>query len=118
MDIALVVEQLVPGAEYFGSVTEGTKAAWDAVVWKDTRSKPNWGNIQSTWNSLNKSVKTPDISQSIQAITQQLTMVDMASVRSIRAILRGNPLPEEQVWLEKHGQQAETLREKLREISK
>ena len=46
MDIALAVEKILPAAEYRGSVTANTQAAWDAVVWTDTRrSKPTWAEL-------------------------------------------------------------------------
>jgi len=45
IDVASVLDQLVPGAQYFGSVTDNTEAAYDALDWFDTRAKPTWAEI-------------------------------------------------------------------------
>lgn len=48
MDIALAVDNILPGAKYFGSVTANTQEAWDAVVWKDSRiDKPTWEELEA-----------------------------------------------------------------------
>ena len=53
IDIALAVEHIQSGAAYSGSVTAGTRAAWDAVVWNDpNRAKPTWEAIETTWAAL------------------------------------------------------------------
>lgn len=45
MDIAFILDILVPGAEYFGSLTENTQEAFDAITWVDVRAKPAWQDI-------------------------------------------------------------------------
>lgn len=63
-------------------------------------------------------IKAAEVVDERDAIMLEITKIDLGCIRPIRAILRGNPLPEEQYWLDKYGQEAETLRARLREISK
>jgi hypothetical protein len=44
-DVALLIDRLVPAAEYFGSVTGNMQAEFDALNWTDARAKPTWQNI-------------------------------------------------------------------------
>lgn len=52
MDLAIAIDKLAPAAEYSGSTTANTEAAYDALVWTDARAKPTWGEIQSAWASM------------------------------------------------------------------
>lgn len=45
VDIAYRLHTLVPGAVYSGSLTAGTEAAYDAIVWGDVTPKPLWVDI-------------------------------------------------------------------------
>ena len=49
IDIRMALEQLrnpnEPGWIFWGSVTDGTEAAWNAVVWEDSRDKPSWATL-------------------------------------------------------------------------
>lgn len=47
MDVALALEKLAPAAEYFGSLTDNTKQAYEAIQWIDQREKPSWSDIQA-----------------------------------------------------------------------
>ncbi len=44
-DIAIGLDALVPGAKYRGSLTENTRASFDALVWEDQRAKPAWDAV-------------------------------------------------------------------------
>jgi len=44
-EIAIGLDALVPGAKYRGSLTENTRAAFDALVWEDQRAKPTWDAV-------------------------------------------------------------------------
>jgi hypothetical protein len=57
MDIALALEALVPGAEYFGSVSENTEAAYNALDWMDERTKPLWISLNTEALALAKSAR-------------------------------------------------------------
>lgn len=46
IDVALALDRLVPGADYLGSLTAGTQAAYDALEWRDGRPKPSWAEIE------------------------------------------------------------------------
>ena len=59
LDIATVLDILIPGADYRGSLTENTEVAYDSIVWGDVRPKPAWTEIEfvcskpceeATWN--------------------------------------------------------------------
>ena len=48
LDIALAIGKILPAAEYLGSTTANTEAAWDAVTWTDTRrAKPTWVELEA-----------------------------------------------------------------------
>lgn len=47
VDIALALDALVPGAQYRGSLTANTRAAYDALAWSDDRDKPDWSQIEA-----------------------------------------------------------------------
>jgi hypothetical protein len=49
MDVALAIETLVTGAEYFGSTTNNTKDCFDNLDWQDSRTKPSWKQLQDAW---------------------------------------------------------------------
>lgn len=45
MDVALILDKLVPGAKYSGSLTANTQAAYEAIFWEDEREKPSWEEL-------------------------------------------------------------------------
>ena len=45
IDIRMALEQLGTAWQFGGSVTAGTKEAWDAVEWEDARPKPTWADL-------------------------------------------------------------------------
>lgn len=49
MDIALIIESLVPAAEYGGSTNENNEACFDALNWLDERPKPTWQECLDEW---------------------------------------------------------------------
>lgn len=117
MDIALVVEHLVPEAQYSGSVTDNTKKAWDAIVWTDTRSKPNWGNLTSTWNSLSKKTMSTATMQSIQSMSIELTTINLASISLIRTLLVGTPTQDDVQQLTAYETRAVEIRRQVKALS-
>jgi hypothetical protein len=52
LDVALSIEALLPGAQYFGSLTENNKESFDDLNWQDSRPKPTWKQIQDAWVTL------------------------------------------------------------------
>jgi len=50
MDIALVIDRLVPNAEYAGSASEGTEQSYDSLLWLDSRPQPLWQEILDEWD--------------------------------------------------------------------
>lgn len=47
MQIAIILDHLVPKAQYFGSLTENTKEAYGKITWKDSRKKPTWPELEA-----------------------------------------------------------------------
>ena len=45
INIRLALDQLGACWKFGGSVTDGTQACWDAVVWEDARPKPSWTDL-------------------------------------------------------------------------
>ena len=54
MDIALVLDSLVPAGKWQGSVTANTEEAYNNIRWNDERSKPTWEEVQAEWVNLNE----------------------------------------------------------------
>lgn len=52
MDVALGIEALLPGAEYYGSTTANTKESFDNLNWLDERAKPTWKQVQDAYKAL------------------------------------------------------------------
>ena len=45
MDLALALDYLVPAAEYRGSLTLNTRAAYEKIVWEDKRKQPTYAAV-------------------------------------------------------------------------
>lgn len=45
IDIASIIDYLVPAAQYEGSLTANNETAYWGIVWKDERTKPTWQQI-------------------------------------------------------------------------
>ena len=58
MDIALILDRLVPQADYYGSLTDNTEAAYDALTWNDVRTKPTFAEIQTASTETYEDVST------------------------------------------------------------
>lgn len=70
MDIALVLDHVLPGAVYGGSLTENTQAAYDALVWGDARPKPSWAEIGAAAAGVDQSETAK---AQITALEEQVT---------------------------------------------
>lgn len=76
MDIALVLDRLIPGGDWQGSVTANTQDAFDAIRWNDDRRKPSWAEVQIAWRAVQGEPKpeppmTPE--QIVRALKQRET---------------------------------------------
>ncbi len=58
MDIALVLESLLPACQYGGSLTANTEEAYNNIRWNDERTKPTWVEVQAEWESISGEVDT------------------------------------------------------------
>lgn len=54
LDITLILDFLVPAAEYQGSLTDNTKESYDSLVWNDNRPKPSWDDIVNQASAVNE----------------------------------------------------------------
>ena len=52
IDISFTLNKLIPMAEYGGSLTPNTEESYNLLRWEDSRSKPNWKEIENTWKIL------------------------------------------------------------------
>ncbi len=59
MDIALAIEALLPKADYFGSTTGNTKTDYDALIWNDSRTKPDFTSLTNAYDALSEEIKNP-----------------------------------------------------------
>lgn len=60
MDIALMIEQLVPSSQYGGSVTKNTKEQYEKIRWQDSRPKPTWEQLEEEWEKYSTKLDDPD----------------------------------------------------------
>ena len=52
MDLALAIEAIYPGAEYFGATNENTKEQYDSLDWRDSRTKPTWAELETVYDAI------------------------------------------------------------------
>lgn len=45
IDIRIALEHLGTAWRFGGSVSDGTKKAWEAVTWEDERERPTWAEL-------------------------------------------------------------------------
>ena len=50
IDVAIGIEELVPAAQYGGSVNDGTEQSFNALRWEDIRPKPTWQEVVDAYN--------------------------------------------------------------------
>jgi hypothetical protein len=78
MDVAAALDRLVPGAVYFGSLTDNTPEAYAAIRWEDEREKPSWEALAAV-------VIEPPLAETLESIflqgIQQLASVVPAAIR-------------------------------------
>jgi hypothetical protein len=51
MDVALILNDQIPKAQYYGSLTDNTQEAYGALHWHDVREKPSWAILEAAWNT-------------------------------------------------------------------
>lgn len=52
MNIAFVLDKLVPGGDWQGSLTSNTRESYDSLRWSDDRKKPTWDEIIEAWPDI------------------------------------------------------------------
>lgn len=56
VDIAMVLDSLVPGAEYEGTLGGEMRAEFEALRWFDTRAKPTWAAVVAEWPAVQTTI--------------------------------------------------------------
>lgn len=85
MDVALTIHELVPGAKYFGSVTDNSKEAFDNIKWRDKRTKPSWTEMETKWSLLEPIVGVGE--------TNEILIQDKMRELAVQALKNENKLP-------------------------
>lgn len=49
MDIAMILDHLIPGADWQGAFEHNTREEYDALRWHDKRAKPAWEELVAAW---------------------------------------------------------------------
>jgi hypothetical protein len=83
MDVSLVIELLVPGAAYRGSLTANTAEAYDALAWLDERPQPMWEALEAAWTAHLAAEAT---AARRTQIGSELAEIDTRTVRPARSI--------------------------------
>jgi hypothetical protein len=96
MDVAIALEILVPAACRGGSLTDNTRAQYEALRWEDERPKPTWAELESAWAAQQPELARENFKecrrQAVAAITVEVDgMVfdgnEVSQNRMARAIL-------------------------------
>lgn len=56
MDVALILDRLLPGALYRGSLTDNSEHAYGQLEWLDQRPKPGWPQIAAESSAADRAV--------------------------------------------------------------
>jgi len=80
MDLALVLNKLLPAAEYFGSCTDNSEEAYNKLTWNDERSKPTWEELVIEWASME-----PDLGKEEEQETLIQDKIRELAVTSLKA---------------------------------
>ena len=82
MDIALILDELVPAAKY-GGVPGTTEATYARLRWNDARPKPSWVELEAAWPILLRSVKL----RQVQGLRDELLAeLDSRMLRALEQI--------------------------------
>lgn len=68
MDIALVLDSLVPAAAYRGSLTANTQESYESIVWDDERPKPSWAAVVAEWAALDLQIARAEKKEAVRAL--------------------------------------------------
>ena len=105
MDVLLVLDRLVPNAEYFGICDNNTENQYNKLNWKDNRNKPLWNEICNEWKILNleilknncKEESKKRIAQSDWSVLPDVNITNKSEFESYRSQLRNlilNPVED------------------------
>lgn len=73
INIALVLDKLISGANYRGSIAANSKESYDNLIWLDNRNKPEWDYLLSIAPSVERK----------EAILQRLKEIDNETIPRI-----------------------------------
>ena len=89
IDIRTALDQMGTGWKFGGSVTDGTKEAWDAVVWEDEREKPSWEELCAAHAGIESKNQ-----KEVMRVAAQ-TALDKSDLVALRCFKNGVPFPAE-----------------------
>ena len=82
MDIALVLDRLIPGGDWQGSVTDNTKEAFDNVRWNDERPKPSWEEMEAKWPEIEAE---PEPKSEIEILKERIKVLEDHRIKQLEA---------------------------------
>jgi len=80
-DVATALSNLIPGAEYHGSLTPNNRAAYERIRWLDARAQPAWRDIEAEMQRPDDVV--PDM---FPPVTQQNSLDGLNEVRAYLSV--------------------------------
>ncbi len=83
MDIALILDRLIPAGNWQGSVTENTFEAYKKIRWNDNRTKPTWEEVKAAWIIIKADIQTEDQEQE-EKETYIAAMPDLVKILETR----------------------------------
>ena len=81
IDIALVLDDLVPEGNWQGSVTDNTKESFDNLRWNDNRPKPTWEEVEDRWLITKASWETKEEQE--QKIHNEIRQIAIKNLKNI-----------------------------------
>ncbi len=76
MDIALILDWLLPATEY-GGVPGSTKVEYDTLPWEDKRTKPTWTEIEAAWPAVEqKMIEERDKPDALALLEGRMTAME------------------------------------------
>lgn len=88
MDVALAIEYLVPTALYYGSLTDNTEDAYNALTWNDERQKPTWLGLQGAWDYMVANYLHLNKKDALNAVFAALPVATRAQLAPLKAAVK------------------------------
>ena len=91
MDISIMIEKLVPNAQYLGSTSGNTEKHYNKLNWLDSRPKPAWSEIKNAW-----------LRHTIPKVYTPSEFFDLFTIEEWRSIKAASKINDDvEYWLDK-----------------